>query len=401
VVGSRRRALRSGHFRLRGGSLVGIAGVLFLVAPSAAWATPAAWSIVPSPNASTGVNHLNGVSCVSARSCKAVGTYDNRTLIETWSGTSWNIQASPNEGGSGFLNAVSCVSGTSCTAVGYYSGDASVDQTLVESLSGHTWTIVPSPDVPGPNGAQQRNVLTGVSCVSATSCKAVGYFGPSSSVTLIESWDGTSWTIQASPNKGTAANLSGVSCTAAACEAVGYYRNSVGVARTMVESWNGSIWSVTPSPNRGTDSNQLSSVSCVSDSSCMAVGSYNAGFATLAESWNGQTWSTVSSANGGAETNELNGVSCISATSCDAVGVYISGGSGWPLEGGPERQPWQRHAAGSLVRRSGTPLHGSGVLPGWQRCLEHPRRVQLNTQPALYPQPPCTPSLRSLCQTPW
>jgi hypothetical protein len=85
--------------------------------------------VVPSPNAgrATTANSLNGVSCTSPTACTAVGTYANsaadKTLAESWNGTSWSILPSPNAGlpdALNVLNGVSCVSTTACTAAGEY-----------------------------------------------------------------------------------------------------------------------------------------------------------------------------------------------------------------------------------------------------------------------------------------
>jgi hypothetical protein len=40
-----------------------------------------------------------------------------------------------------------------------------------------------------------------------------------------------------------------------------------------VEVWDGTSWSVQPSPNRGAGNNELDWVSCVTAGSCVAVGS--------------------------------------------------------------------------------------------------------------------------------
>src|SRR5262249_29788513 len=71
--------------------------------------TGPAWSIVASPNTSTGEwNFLKSVTCTSASDCWAVGYYRNSgvdqicpgciagTLIEHWNGTVWSIANSPN-----------------------------------------------------------------------------------------------------------------------------------------------------------------------------------------------------------------------------------------------------------------------------------------------------------------
>ena len=61
----------------------------------------------------------------------------------------------------------------------------------------------------------------------------------------------------------------------------------VGSSQTLIESWNGSTWSVTPSPSPG----NLDGVTCMNPNNCVAVGGLNTGVGssqTLIESWNGQ-----------------------------------------------------------------------------------------------------------------
>jgi hypothetical protein len=42
----------------------------------------------------------------------------------------------------------------------------------------------------------------------------------------------------------------------------------------LIESWNGSSWTVVPSPDASLQTNQLLGVSCVTRADCLAVGSY-------------------------------------------------------------------------------------------------------------------------------
>jgi hypothetical protein len=57
--------------------------------------------------------------------------------------------------------------------------------------------------------------------------------------TLVETWDGTAWTLQPSPNPGTRALLEGVSCGASQlCTAVGQALDAGGVNATLIESGN-------------------------------------------------------------------------------------------------------------------------------------------------------------------
>lgn len=96
--------------------------------------------------------------------------------------------------------------------------------------------------------------LAGVAAVSATDVWAVGYYYNSSSqaVTLIEHWNGTSWSVVKSPNIGSGANdLYSVAATSATgVRAVGgYYYNSKKEFLTLTERWNGTKWSVVKSPH--------------------------------------------------------------------------------------------------------------------------------------------------------
>jgi hypothetical protein len=301
------------------------------------------WSIVPSPNTGSGLNQqLNGVSCVRSRSCVAVGLYTrggvDQTLVESRQGPWWSIVASPNAGTSdNAFNGVSCASARWCVAVGFYKANG-VYQTLIESWNGVRWSIVPS-----PNFGTVNNLLEGVSCASAKSCQAVGWdFDSTNGVesTLIESWNGSGWSIVPSPNRALAGNiLVSVSCVAStSCKAVGYTipNNQPPVYETLVESWNGVGWSIVPSPNQPTSASLLLGVSCVSANVCEAVGEYNVGqgnYETLIESWNGTNWTIVPSPNGGTnmtglrtDVNGLLAVSCTSARACEAVGLYFNVG---------------------------------------------------------------------------
>jgi hypothetical protein len=240
-----------------------------------------AWSIVPSPNlSSTGANFLVGVSCSSPGHCTAVGYAQGdsalQTLVELWNGDAWSIVSSPNAVGGidRVLLDVSCPSATTCTAVGYSDAPGG-SQSLVEAWNGSVWSIVPSPNV-----GSSYTVLDGVSCPSSTNCVAVGN-GPSGQ-TLVESWDGSMWSIVLSPNVGGGAQsyFDGVSCfTPADCTAVGDAFIGSGY-QTLIESWDGSVWSIVPSPDvSGSPSsqNQLLGVSCPGAISCTAVGLFGDG----------------------------------------------------------------------------------------------------------------------------
>src|SRR5262249_28294736 len=239
-----------------------------------------AWSVTPSPR--PGLDSvLFGVSCASSRSCQAVGYFDSHstpglaTLVESWNGKAGSRTASPSPGDNGVLQGVSCVRATGCMAVGSRDGVFGA-VTLAESWNGRRWSVTPSANRP------MADELNAVSCVSATDCEAVGDFSPASLAptrTLAESWNGRRWSLVPSADRGSQSNvLAGVSCPGPAdCVAVGYdYYTSSGNARTQVESLGASGWSVTPSSNPSADA-QLRGVTCTDAARCEAVGYHGSG----------------------------------------------------------------------------------------------------------------------------
>ena len=161
--------------------------------------------------------------------------------------------------------------------------------------------------------------------------------------TLIEQWNGTSWSEVPSPSPSglgvVGAILSSVSCaSASSCMAVGYATDLNGNNLTDVtEQWNGSSWTIVPAAATGQAFDQLTRVQCLSAANCWAVG--NAGPASqmsgflpifpgavgdqgLIEHWDGSTWSIVPSPteplpSGG----YLSGLQCVGESDCWASGA--------------------------------------------------------------------------------
>ncbi len=316
------------------------------------------WSVVASPN--RGNDLLTAVSCVTPDYCVAIGSHGNRvTLIESWNGTTWSIVSSPSPHFLNYLSSVSCVSATMCMAVGTYeTRDEAPGRTFVEEWNGRTWSLVAS-----PNFGQSVNMLTGVSCTSAIACVAVGSVQTGIGIydTLVEAWNGRKWVIVSSPSPGYTNALQGVSCTkSTSCFAVGDYQPLMySQAIALVESWNGSSWAVDSTPNPG--SAVLYGVSCARSTDCIAVGVVEAG--TLIESWNGSSWSVTPSPSPGVGTDELKSASCADATCMTAgteqnefdtlieIGTTVASASVAPTSGSP----------GKTISVS-----GSGYAPGEQ-----------------------------------
>ena len=324
------------------------------------------WAIVTSPNtSSTDQNVLSAVACTSASDCWAVGSYFNgiffQTLIERWDGTSWAIVTSPNALPlqNNILTGVTCASASDCWAVGYYTlGNAF--QTLIERWDGTSWTIVTSPNTT----PTESNLLYGVTCASASDCWAVGFYSPASGTglqTLIERWNGTSWTIVTSPNSSpTRTNfLTSVTCASASdCWTVGGRVPPSGtVYQTLIERWDGTSWAIVTSPNASpTRSSVLYAVTCVPASDCWAVGYQHNGIANqpLAQRWDGTSWAIVTAPyTNPNEPNSFFGLTCLSASDCWAVGYYGTpssprqtlterwDGTAWTIVTSPNSSPTQ------------------------------------------------------------
>src|SRR5436305_1806923 len=132
-----------------------VAAVAVLLLASAAVAVSSGWSIQHTPNPSGGSDILlSSVSCASTSACRAVGGYNNGTtfvtLAERWNGTKWSIQhtAPPTGGSNSSLLGVSCVSAHTCTAVGTYSNGTAL-VTLDERWNGTNWLIRHTPNPTG------------------------------------------------------------------------------------------------------------------------------------------------------------------------------------------------------------------------------------------------------------
>jgi len=313
-------------------------GALLAMASFAANPTPPGWSLITSQNA-TQNDYLNGVACGSASDCWAVGSTSGQTLIEHWDGTSWAIANSPSAGG---LGGVACVSASDCWAAGGNGG------TLIEHWNGTSWSVVPSPNIATNS---YGNGLSAVTCVSASDCWAVGayrYYIPNPInngyvQTLIEHWDGASWSLVASPNNVTSPTglmednyLSAVACgSTSECWAVGSYHvtSATGTyySATLIERWNGNSWTIIPSPNINFPNDFIYAATCTSASDCWAVGN-------IIAHWDGTSWylvpePTYDDGEGNQIPFTLYGVTCSSASQCWAAGDVIEqwDGTAWTV----------------------------------------------------------------------
>ena len=142
------------------------------------------------------VGHFYGVYCYPGAEpicqCYKYGgcVTVNRALVESWNGRGWSVESAPSMG---YLLDGSCTS-TACSAVGY-NGNGTL---AMQSINGGGWAIQ---STPSPAGAT-RSSLASVSCLSSSACTAVGQYvnGSGTEATLAEAWNGTTWTIQSTPD---------------------------------------------------------------------------------------------------------------------------------------------------------------------------------------------------------
>jgi hypothetical protein len=206
----------------------------------------------------------------------------------------WKIASSPNIGTGTYgnqLDAVAVVSASDVWAVGFSPHPSGtplyIRRTLVEHWDGKTWSVIPSPN---PAGATYV-VLNGVAAISANDIWAVGHSGDPSSIphqTLTEHWDGTGWSIIPSPSPGTY-NGNVLYAVAAVSTndvwAVGWAESGPtgqeGGALTM--HWDGASWTVISNPSRAA----LLAVTAIAPNDVWAVG-----YQVILH-WDGATWSSV------------------------------------------------------------------------------------------------------------
>lgn len=287
------------------------------------------WVVISSPNAGSNNSELYAVTALSASDIWSVGDYydsqgNSYTLIEQWNGTSWNIVQSPTPSGSLIqLDGVAAVSTNDVWAIGNYETSNNTYQSFTEQWNGTSWSIISTLNI------GMSNQLNGIVAVSNSDIWAVGYYEDYSYnwYTLTEQWNGTSWNYVASPNPSSHSYLNLFGVTAASANnisAVGYYEDSNSQTYTLIEQWNGTSWSITPSPNAGV-LNQFNGIAAVSGGDTWAVGYYedsNLNNYTLIEQWNGTRWNVVSSPNVNGYNNQLNTIAAISTSDVWAVGAY-------------------------------------------------------------------------------
>jgi hypothetical protein len=299
---------------------------------------------------------LGAISCTSAGNCVAVGSYldsyrNGEAMEVTETGGTWGqateVTAPSNAGTdpNAVLKGISCTSARTCTAVGTYEDSSGHGQAMEATETSGRWGQAAEITAPSNAGTNPEALLYGISCTSAGNCVGVGSYLDSSSHVQVMAATGTSgrWgqatEVTAPSNAGSnpEAALKGISCMPArTCTAVGQYLDSSSHLQAMAATETSGRWGrameVTAPSSAGTNpSAKLYAVSCTPARRCTAVGTYEdtsshpqAMEATGASgTWEQAAQVTAPSNAGTNPQADLSAISCTSAGTCTAVGEYL------------------------------------------------------------------------------
>jgi hypothetical protein len=357
--------------------IVAIVAVIALIAAGAFAAVSTSSITVPIPVTET---VLGAVACPTPDRCVAVGSTGSRYTIRVpfsvgSAGGTWapGSPVAPLENGDSFLLSIACRSDARCVAVGgqdvpapYFGAKSGGTRPLVEVLDGDTWRLQRSSIPPGTTDAQ----LSGVDCVGSM-CMAVGGFGNKSGNdrVMTQLRNGSSWKLILPPRPRTMEdpNLSSVSCVSAtSCTAVGQYTYELGfgsLIAPLILGWNGTEWRFQPSGRLGkAQDTMLNAIDCPSARVCVTVGSQRMAGATyrsIAEVRHAGAWRVIPTEDPPHSPDaDLVAVDCPTVTRCIAVGYAVAGASPEPFVEWWNGSRWTMGAAPEVPGASGSALSG-------------------------------------------
>lgn len=290
------------------------------------------WQVVPSPNpAGSRYNNLHGASATSASDVWAVGSdYVSKgtkypiiyPTIEHYDGNAWSLAASAQPTQVGSLLGVAAVTPSDVWAVGSGRNSAGVSGSMIQHWDGTSWTEVSSP----VTGA----TLTSVAAISPSDVWTVGY---TATAGLAMHYDGTSWTVSSLPAPSGTWQLSSVSADSAGdVWAAGYVNGSGGAQHPLVEHFDGSGWSVTQAPDLGSSypANWFTAILAISPSNVWAIGGaspLNTTNVALVEHFDGTSWTVQPApANGANSAVGYGGLATTGSGTLWAVGDRLPNG---------------------------------------------------------------------------
>src|ERR1019366_317559 len=233
----------------------------------------------------------------------------------------WTTVPAETVSGQNFiLNSVAAPTMGAVWVAGYHwevVGGAIEFRTLAEHFNGKRFVIVPTPD---RETAPAVDFLDGISGTSTSDVWAVGSSNAPGAPdqTLVEHWDGATWSIVTSPDPGNADNiLQGVAAlgptdvwaVGAAQTTATFYQ------RPMAIHWNGATWAAMslPEPTGCTGHSYLTAVSAITHGDVWATGWCGSGGTTpqqgYVEHWNGHHWALFGSYGSLPANSQLYGIS--------------------------------------------------------------------------------------------
>jgi hypothetical protein len=228
-------------------------------------------------------------------------------------GAGWKVVRSPNTSDRvNTLNGVAAIALDDAWAVGGHFARSTGTRTLIQHWDGTSWSIIPSPSV-----RRRPSVLNDVAASAPDDAWAVG---DARHQPLIERWDGRSWTRVTAPGPG---SLWGVVALGPRFALAVGYRRGAHETRPFALRWTGSAWEQVPAQGRGEpDPEFLASVSATGSNDAWAVG-YGQGSEpaeTMSQHWDGTSFAAVPTPNPGAGFDVLNAVTAVAPDDVWAVG---------------------------------------------------------------------------------
>jgi hypothetical protein len=322
------------------------------------------------------------VSCGAVGNCSATGSYLNRSgdsvpFVDNERGAHWQraltLSLPSNalvRGQDALVRAVSCASANTCSAIGTYQDNNPISSRtegfVVNERSGH-WGRARQIALPASN-YNPFVTTTQIACSSSTDCVGVGSFISANDVTealVVDEVNGT-WhrgealTLPSDASRFAGASVSEVTCLSSSCATFGTFNATSGAIEAMSASETGGVWTtaseLTMPANAAANPHVFlfgfGGIACASSDDCSVGGQYKdsagvyQGF--LEDETNG-VWSPAveltlpSNGSSGGQNGGIVALSCPSAGNCEASGSYLdTAGNYQAVVVGEVNGVWQR-----------------------------------------------------------
>jgi hypothetical protein len=287
---------------------------------------------------------LARVSCSDIDDCVAVGEYKNTSspwnMLDTSSAGTWASTRAPEPADIGRKHRYGFVSGSEtvacgavghCVALGHYKRAHLGHRSFVETLTSGTWQAVPAA-VPNGDSPDEQVILHAASC-GGSDCFAVG--DTSAGRAVISTLHAGTWTTRYAPTpqgQNERSHLFSVSCaTQTYCVAVGLVRSTQNKLSPLIDTLDNGSWSAgtLPLPANANATqvfgHHIQAVSCGAPGFCSAVGQYRTdapeSHSVLITLEAGQWTPTETNISGflGTQDDHISQVACASADRCIAI----------------------------------------------------------------------------------